>query len=544
MSYTVLARKYRPQKFSDVVGQAHVSQSLENALGMGRVAHAYLFSGTRGVGKTTTARILAKALNCATGPAPVPCGECDSCREVTVGSSVDVMEIDAASNTGVDNVRDLCGNAKYSPAKSRYKVYIIDEVHMLSTAAFNALLKTLEEPPGHVIFIFATTDPHKVPATILSRCQHYSFKRVSKALIMSHMKSLCEKESLKAEDAALSRLAELAEGSVRDGLSLLDQVVSYCGEEGVKETDIDDILGLVGREAVLQAARAIVGQDAAGALDSVDALVDGGHDLRRFAASLLETFRDILTVKVSPKSDRPLDMPVSQADEVRRLASEVSPEEILRVMNILARLADEMKSAFSQRTSLEMALVKAASRPISSVGDVLEGLKRMKDAPSAPRACAPQTVKSAAPREIREDASYYDHPGAPEVQAEQGSAVDLWVRVREEIKQGGKAPLAAKMERAAPRGVEGNVLTIAEGFLAFRPDEAALIKEAAQRVSPGLIVKFVKGNGTKEKSLADVKKERETVKKEKFKSEALDNPVVKSALQLFGGEIVEEGEKR
>ncbi|HEY3346709.1 MAG TPA: DNA polymerase III subunit gamma/tau, partial [Nitrospirota bacterium] len=198
MSYTVLARKWRPQQFEDVVGQTHVSRSLMNALRMGRVAHAFLFSGTRGVGKTTTARILAKALNCEKGPTPSPCCECSSCKEITQGNSVDVIEIDAASNTSVDNIRDLNENVKYAPARSRYKVYIIDEVHMLSTSAFNALLKTLEEPPSHVVFIFATTDAHKLPATILSRCQHYDFRRVTKDGIKAHLRSLCDKEGIKA----------------------------------------------------------------------------------------------------------------------------------------------------------------------------------------------------------------------------------------------------------------------------------------------------------------------------------------------------------
>ena len=218
MSYTVLARKWRPQKFEDVVGQVHVTRSLANALEKGRIAHAYLFSGTRGVGKTTTARILAKALNCESGIVTEPCGSCSSCTEITQGHSVDVIEIDAASNTGVDNIRELNDNVRYAPAKSKYKVYIIDEVHMLSTSAFNALLKTLEEPPPHVVFIFATTDPHKLPATILSRCQHYDFRRVTKAMIEEHLATLCGREGITAEPRALARLAGLAEGSVRDSL--------------------------------------------------------------------------------------------------------------------------------------------------------------------------------------------------------------------------------------------------------------------------------------------------------------------------------------
>ncbi|MGA2193137.1 MAG: DNA polymerase III subunit gamma/tau, partial [Nitrospirota bacterium] len=343
MSYTVLARKWRPQQFGDVVGQEHVTRSLMNALSMGRVAHAFLFSGTRGVGKTTTARILAKALNCAKGPTPSPCGECDSCTEITQGSSVDVMEIDAASNRGIESIRDLRENVKYAPAKCRYKVYIIDEVHMLTGEAFNALLKTLEEPPPHVVFVLATTDPHKLPATILSRCQHYDFRRVPKAQIEAHLKSLTEKENIKADDAALGRLASLAEGSVRDGLSLLDQVISYCGDAGVREEDIDVTLGLVGREAVKEAARAVLSQDAAGTLGVVDALVDKGQDLRRFSTEILGLFRDLLVCKVSPRPDKAIDLPAPEVQEYKEMAEMLSPEEIIRVMNLLTRLAEEMK---------------------------------------------------------------------------------------------------------------------------------------------------------------------------------------------------------
>ena len=340
MSYTVLARKWRPQKFEDVVGQRHVTQSLMNALGMNRVAHAFLFSGTRGVGKTTTARILARALNCDNGPTADPCGLCDSCREIAQGHSVDVIEIDAASNTSVDNIRELNENVKYAPAKGRYKVYIIDEVHMLSNSAFNALLKTLEEPPAHVVFVFATTDPHKLPATILSRCQHYDFRRVPRAQIEAHLSGICEAESIKAEPAAISRLAGLAEGSVRDGLSLLDQVLAYCGKDGIRVEDIDDILGLVGREAVREAARAVTAQDPVSALAVVAGLVDKGHDLRRFAAELLGFFRDLLVCRITPEPERALDLTGPALDEMKAMAKAGSPEGIIRVMNLLTRLAE------------------------------------------------------------------------------------------------------------------------------------------------------------------------------------------------------------
>ncbi len=396
MNYTVLARKYRPQRFEDVVGQGHVTKSLMNALSMERVAHAFLFSGTRGVGKTTTARILAKALNCEKGPSPSPCGECDSCKEITQGSSVDVMEIDAASNTGVDNVRELRENVKYAPARGRYKVYIIDEVHMLSGAAFNALLKTLEEPPPHVVFILATTDPHKLPATILSRCQHYDFRRVPKAAIQAHLRSLCDAEGINAEEGALVRLSSLAEGSVRDSLSLMDQVISFCGEGGVREADIDETLGLVGRAAVREAAEAVISQDPARAFELVDSLVDKGHDLRRFAAELMGFFRDLLVCRISKKPERALDLPAPDVAEYREMAKRIHPEELIRLLNLLTRTVEEIKDAANKRITLELALVKAASRPIGSVEDVIKGVKGLKEGGYQGAAASRQPVSGGA----------------------------------------------------------------------------------------------------------------------------------------------------
>jgi DNA polymerase III subunit gamma/tau len=569
MNYTVLARKYRPQRFEDVVGQGHVTKSLMNALSMERVAHAFLFSGTRGVGKTTTARVLAKALNCEKGPSPSPCGECDSCKEITQGSSVDVMEIDAASNTGVDNVRELRENVKYAPARGRYKVYIIDEVHMLSGAAFNALLKTLEEPPPHVVFILATTDPHKLPATILSRCQHYDFRRVPKAAIQAHLRTLCDAEGINAEDGALARLSALAEGSVRDSLSLMDQVISFCGSSGVREADIDETLGLVGRAAVREAAEAVISQDPARAFELVDSLVDKGHDLRRFAAELMGFFRDLLVCRISKKPERALDLPAADVAEYREMAKGIHPEELIRLLNLLTRTVEEIKDAANKRITLELALVKAASRPIGSVEDVIKGVKGLKEggysgapasrqpvsgAVSEPASKGAAGISGAAVSDSRKSSdagkpaltaddaeAYYRNPGEPPKPAGELSALDIWDRIREEIKKSGKLPLAAKMKVTAPKELKNNVLTVSESTLPFKPEELEAIKGAAEALG-GFKIKITNGS-CKEKTLADHKKEKEHSRKEKMRQEALSDPLVKAAVDLFGGEIEVEDSK-
>jgi DNA polymerase-3 subunit gamma/tau len=299
MSYQILSRKYRPQTFAEVVGQGHVTRTLSNAIASNRLAQAYLFSGPRGVGKTTTARIIAKALNCMAFPAqtPTPCGACDSCRDVTAGASMDVLEIDGASNTGVDNIRDLREQVKYVPLQSRYKVYIIDEVHMLSNAAFNALLKTLEEPPPHLLFIFATTEAQKILPTILSRCQHFHFKRVGRLEMIAQISQIAAKEGITIGERALSLVAKASEGSVRDALSLVDQVVAYGGAE-VREEDVVAILGVVDREGFATLTRAIRDKDAAGAIAAVRALLDHGHDVKLLCADLVEYVRHLTMLKL------------------------------------------------------------------------------------------------------------------------------------------------------------------------------------------------------------------------------------------------------
>src|SRR5688500_2559916 len=301
MPYQVLARKWRPRTFDEVVGQPTVTRTLKNALATGRIGHAFLLSGARGVGKTTSARILAKALNCAKvdGPTPDPCGECSSCVEIAAGTSLDVQEIDGATHNGVEQVRELRESARYNPARDRFKIWIIDEVHMLSTGAFNALLKTLEEPPPRVKFVFATTEYHKIPDTILSRCQQYDFRMIPAKELVAHLRQVADGEAIQVSGEALARIARAAEGSARDALSLFDQVLSFSGQT-VRDEDIGALLGLVDRELLLGVARAILEGESLSLLQLVDRLSDYGADYRNFNRELILFFRELLLLKVAP----------------------------------------------------------------------------------------------------------------------------------------------------------------------------------------------------------------------------------------------------
>ena len=375
MSYQVTARKWRPQTFDDVVEQQHVTRTLKNAIRLDRVAHAYLFAGTRGVGKTTMARVLAKALNCEKGPTPDPCGACAACQEIIQGVSIDIVEIDGASNRGIDEIRDLRETLRYLPSRGRYKVYIIDEVHMLTKEAFNALLKTLEEPPPHVVFIFATTELDKIPYTIISRCQRFEFKRVSLAGIVAHLEHIVESEGLSISRASLLRVAKAAEGSMRDSQSLLDQVVAYCGTE-VADDEVGHILGNVGSETLAECLSALFQQDAERALRTADALQDNGHDAIAILRALQEGLRHLIVLKTT---DQPGDLiPLSEADldVLRPVADLTTVEEIYGHFQVLSTAEQSLRGASHPFLVLEMALVRVARiGRVQSLETILETLQ-------------------------------------------------------------------------------------------------------------------------------------------------------------------------
>jgi DNA polymerase-3 subunit gamma/tau len=366
MTYLVMARKYRPQIFDEVVGQAHVTTTLKHAIQTNRISHAYLFAGPRGTGKTTVARILAKALNCKEGPTSQPCNQCDSCREITIGRSLDVMEIDGASNNSVDDIRALRENIRYVPSQGKYKVYIIDEVHMLSDSAFNALLKTLEEPPAHAIFIFATTEPHKLPQTVLSRCQRFDFRRIPTADLVQTIQDIAEKENLQIEREASYILARRADGSLRDVLSLLDQVIAYGSEsqtgEGEKKAISSDLisetLGLVDQEKLFDITDAIAEKNSQRGISILDQLIDSGIDLPEFVNSLLQHLRNLLVAKVSGDTTALFDLSDIYIQKYKEKSSAFSEEDLLRMIKVVADLNLNLKRASDPRILLEMTLLK------------------------------------------------------------------------------------------------------------------------------------------------------------------------------------------
>jgi DNA polymerase-3 subunit gamma/tau len=377
MSYLVLARKWRPQIFEDVVGQRPITQTLQNAISQERVAHAFLFAGARGVGKTSTARILAKALNCEIGPRINPCNQCTTCHEISSGISMDVIEIDGASNRGIDEIRELKENVRYTPAKSRYKIYIIDEVHMLTREAFNALLKTLEEPPPHIIFVFATTEPHKIPATILSRCQRYDFKRIPLKEIIGSLKRIVDEERVQISQRGILSIAQASEGSLRDAQSLLDQVISYGGKD-IRDENIAEILGLVDRKILYDTIEAIADRDVGRCVEIVDHVYEFGYDLQHFCRELLQYLRNLILMKVSQHPERAIELPEEELAALRKQAERFQFDQLSHLFSLLLKGEGEVVQSTFPRTMLEMALIRMTTfRSILPIDEILKKLEKL-----------------------------------------------------------------------------------------------------------------------------------------------------------------------
>jgi len=554
MTYEVLALKYRPKVFEDLVGQETVTRTLTHAIQQNRIAHAFLFSGVRGVGKTTTARILAKALNCASGPTVRPCGECAACLEIARGSSLDVLEIDGASNNGVAEVRDIIEASRYAPSRDRFKIYIIDEVHMLSTPAFNALLKTLEEPPPSVKFIFATTEYHKIPDTILSRCQEFEFRTVSPSEIAQQLRRIVEAEGLKASEAALAILARTAEGSLRDGISALDQVIAAAGGD-IGEEQVTEVLGLVEREVLRATARAIVARDTEAILRVVDGLSRSGRDLRFFTSALMQYLRDVLVIRVAPTASDLLDVPGERAD-LEELARELSEEDLVRSLEVLTLAEDGLRMSPEPRFHLEMALLKIAQlRRLASFEELLSRFERLASggpppsppAPAAKPGPAPAPVKRtmAAPERAPESKAGAAPPPAPpgDRALREGSVDELWERLK-----AGKPMLHAIVSRHHRAEVERDRLR-----LQFLPDQKVLAEQLRDKSLLALLAEQVAAvfgrklaiavevieNGAKpEPEAAPPASSKESRRGEVgLEERAKQDPLVKRFVETFQGEV-------
>ena len=487
MGYQVTARRWRPQTFDDIVEQRHVTRTLKNAIRLDRVAHAYLFSGTRGVGKTTMARLLAKALNCEQGPTVQPCNACPSCREITQGSYLDIIEIDGASNRGIDEIRELREQLRYLPSGGRYKIYIIDEVHMLTKEAFNALLKTLEEPPPHVVFVFATTELEKIPLTIVSRCQCFEFKRVSLAGISAQLAAITESEGISISPGSLSHIAHAAEGSMRDGQSLLDQVIAFCGTE-VQDDDVRQLLGHVGIESLAACLDALFKQDAESALRTVSRLQADGYETSGIMKALLEGLRHLIVLKTvgQPESLVPLSGPDLTA--LRQVADTVTTEEIYGHFHTLSAAEGSLRHAGNPMLVLEMALVRMACiGRVQSLQSVLDYLERAGvDSTPAPAPYAPVATEAGPSPE--HEATVAEPPAEPgdEITPSQGG--DPWSGLRERVAQ--KRPsLLSSLEQGTVVSSQENKLTIGlherEVFHLSRLREAenlAAIREIGQEL--------------------------------------------------------------
>jgi DNA polymerase-3 subunit gamma/tau len=378
--YLALARKYRPQRFADLIGQASISKTLQNAIAMNKVYPAMIFSGMKGVGKTSSARILAKALNCEKGPAVEPCNECPTCLEITEDKSADYMEIDGASNNGVNEVRSLRETVKYKPLKNRLRIVVIDEVHMLSNAAWNALLKTIEEPPEHTIFIMATTDFHKIPATIVSRCQHFEFKRIPYEVIKQVLKEICRKESIQVSDYALYLISRSAEGSLRDAKKILDQAIAIASGD-VKDDDVVAILGIIAEETFITLTRHVLHQDRKGIIEQVNLLIERGTDLRFFYTEYLRFLRDVIVIKSIPDAERLHNLNPENVAVVREMVKDVSEVELLRFFNAVKELEQTIRNTEHPSIILEYMFLKLSY--FSALVSIEDYLKRIKDAPPA-----------------------------------------------------------------------------------------------------------------------------------------------------------------
>jgi len=591
MAYTVLARKYRPQTFSDLVGQEHVSRTIGNAIAAGRVAHAFLFTGARGVGKTTTARLLAKALNCERGPTAEPCNACDQCKQIAAGSDIDVLEIDGASNNSVDDVRRLQESLPYRPVRDRFKIVIVDEVHMLSTGAFNAFLKTLEEPPPHVKFIFATTEAHKVPVTIRSRCQRHDFRLIGRATVAARVRDILAREGIEADDDAVGIVSREAAGSMRDALTVLDQLLAFGGGKLIG-SEVAAGLGVADRKHVQAVADGVLSGDAASCVRAVAALAGQGIDILHFAKQLLSLLRDLVVLRVVGDDHELVDLAEDERESMNALAGAHPAAHIERTFSGLSVLVEEIGQSTTPDLVLEMGLVRLAERPaLEPLTELLARLAALETklaggsgGPSGPRPgaggppgpppgsaaprpsappikraepdrSAPRIVKAPAPREPEPAAAPAAPAPAPApasvkpvaapsaapaaVESDVGAIPEAWKKMVE-LLQDSQPALCAVLEHGTPTHVSAArvVVTFPEGSFFGKQAAAPTAKNALADVAAKVLgqrpkIEIAEGKvGSALTMAAESAKKREEDKKQRDR-DALSHPAVREAMSVF-----------
>ena len=561
MSYLVLARKYRPQTFAEVVGQEHVTRTLGNAFAQERVHHAFLFCGPRGVGKTTLARILGRALNCEKGPTAEPCGTCQACTTIAGGNAVDYIEMDGASNRGIDAIRDLTEAVRYQPAALRKKVYVIDEVHMLTTEAFNALLKTLEEPPPHVTFVLATTEPQKVPVTILSRCQRYDFKLVPGSRLTAHLVDIFGREGIQVEPAALEVLVRESGGSVRDALSLSDQVISYVGTQAIGEAQVAEVLGVADRALTRTLVEAVAGGDAAGALDAVESAVGRGLDETQLTRALTRALHDIA---VAQAGQAPAGVSDGERAELERLARAIEPSRVRLMCDRMLRACIDLAESPEPRIVLDLALIDlAAVEPLPPISRLLDRLADLEKrlGPGATGPAAPPPPRSPTPRPRGPEPApraaaapppppLPEPPATPVPTASAGNdPLVAWEGVIAGLEAARELSLVSIYQHARILGWTEVAIEVGfppgmAGEMASEPDKVAAMRVyLGQRFGRqvGFSVKIIDqpGEAAAGRSIIEAAADRRQAETSKRQDEAREHPLTKAVLDTFGASIKE-----